>query len=149
VDSEETLVRSLTTVNDELPEHVNILFIQTVEQSDLLYDAVSDMKSLLRDHSSTFAKDSADLGFCDVLQYDTDTGDAHPIKHFPRRPPLSASAVEDEILDGMLSTGVIEPSSSPWASPLCLVKKKEGDVPFLRRLQVGQRRLKKGRVPRS
>ena len=84
MDSEETLVKSLTTVNDELSEHVNILFLQTVEQSDLPYDAVSDLKGLLRDHSSTFAKDSADLGFCDVLQHDIDTGDVHPIKQSPR-----------------------------------------------------------------
>jgi len=30
----------------------------------------------------------------------------------------------------MLSTGVIEPSNSPWASPVCLVKKKEGTYRF-------------------
>jgi len=130
VDSEETLVKSLTSVNDELPEHVNILYLQTVEQSDLPYDAVSDLNGLLRDHTDTFAKDSADLGFCDVLQHDIDTGDAHPIKQSSRRPPLAATPAEDEILDEMLSTGVIEPSSSPWASPVCLVKKKERTYRF-------------------
>ena len=43
MDSEDTLVKSLATANDELPEPVNILFLQTVEQSDLPYDAVSDL----------------------------------------------------------------------------------------------------------
>jgi len=30
----------------------------------------------------------------------------------------------------MLSTGVIEPSHSPWASPVCMVRKKEGTYRF-------------------
>jgi len=30
----------------------------------------------------------------------------------------------------MLSTGVIEPSHSEWASPVCLVRKKEGTYRF-------------------
>ena len=45
-------------------------------------------------------------------------------------PPLAATAAEDEILDEMLQTGVIEPFCSPWASPVCLVKKKEGTYRF-------------------
>ena len=53
----------------------------------------------------------------------TDTGDAKPIKQSPRRPPLAAREAEDEILNEMLATGVIEPSISSWASPVCLVKK--------------------------
>jgi len=52
VDSEDTLVKSLATANDELPEHVNILFLQTVEQSDLPYDAVSDLSICLSVHLS-------------------------------------------------------------------------------------------------
>jgi len=114
LDSDDTLVKTLPSADDELPEHVHILFLQTVV-----------LRALLKDHATTFAKDSADLGFCDVLQHDIDTGDAHPIKQSPCRPPLAAASAEDEILNEMLSTGVIEPSNSPWASPVCLVKKKE------------------------
>ena len=48
----------------------------------------------------------------------------------PRRPPLSARQAEDDILDEMLESGVTEPSDSPWASPVCLVKKKDGTYRF-------------------
>jgi len=58
-----------------------------------------------------------------VLQHDVDTGDSPPIKQSPRRPPLSAGNAQDKILDDMLETGVIEPSTSECASPVCLVKK--------------------------
>jgi len=77
-----------------------------------------------------FATSSADLDFCNILRHDIDTGDACPIKQSPCRPPLAAKDAEDEILDDMLRTGVIEPSTSSWASPVCLVKKKDGTFRF-------------------
>ena len=82
------------------------------------------------DHRETFAKSSADLGHCPILEHDIDTGDSLPIRQSPRRPPLAARDAEDEILDEMLQTGVIEPSISPWASPVCLVRKKDGTFRF-------------------
>ena len=60
----------------------------------------------------------------------TDTGDSRPIKQSPRRPPLAARDAEDQIIDEMLEAGVIEPSNSPWASPVCLVKKKDDTYRF-------------------
>jgi len=65
-----------------------------------------------------------------LVEHDIDTGDARPIKQSPRRPPLAAREAEDEILNEMLATCVIEPSISSWASPVCLVKKKDGTFRF-------------------
>jgi len=103
----------------QLPEHVNVLFLQTVEDIDLPEDTVQGLKSLLYDHRDTFASSSADLGFCPLLEHDIDTGDSTPIKQSPRRPPIAAreAEAEDEILDEVLATGVIEPSNSSWAAP--------------------------------
>jgi len=114
----------------ELPDHVNDLLLQTVEGLDLPHDTVEGLKELLYDHRETFASSSSDLGFCPLVEHDIDTGDARPIKQSPRRPPLAAREAEDEILDEMLATGVIEPSNSSWASPVCLVKKKDGTFRF-------------------
>ena len=114
----------------ELPEHVNVMFIQTVEEIDLPDDTVQGLKSLLYDHRDTFASSSSDLGFCCLVEHDIDTGDSRPIKQSPRRPPIAARETENEILDEMLVTGVIEPSNSSWASPVCLVKKKDGTFRF-------------------
>jgi len=54
-------------------------------------------------------------------------GDAEPIRQPPRRPPLSARQAEEDILNEMLQTGMIEPSNSPWSSP---VRKKDGSYRY-------------------
>ena len=81
-------------------------------------------------HSNAFAAGPLDLGFCAVLQHHIDTGNALPIKQPPHRPPFAARDAEDAILDEMLQTGVIEPSNSPWSSPVCMVKKKDDTYRF-------------------
>ena len=131
-------VSSLDTREVELPDHVDDLFLQTVEGLDLPHDTIKGFKQLLYDHRETFASSSADLGFCPLVEHDIDTGDARPITQSPRRPPLAAREAEDEILDEMVATGVIEPSISSWALPVCLV---------LYRLPAGQRRLQKDAYP--
>jgi len=113
-----------------LPEHVTQLFLHTFQQDDFPIEANNGLKQLLIDHQHTFAISSADIGFCSILQHDIDTGDAHPIRQAPRKPPLAAREAEDEILNEMLKTGVIEPSMSSWASPVCLVRKKDDTFRF-------------------
>ena len=76
------------------------------------------LKTLLQDHQETFASSSADLSFCSLIQHDIDTRDDSPIKQLPLRPLISARDAEDK-------TGVIQPTNSAWASPECLVKKKD------------------------
>jgi len=57
-------VSSSDTKEVELPDHVNDLFLQTVENLDLPYDTVEGLKTLLYDHRETFASSSSHLGFC-------------------------------------------------------------------------------------
>ena len=85
---------------------------------------------LLHNHADTFAKSPTDIGYCDLLQHDIDTGDCAPIKQPPRRPLLAARDAEDRLLNETLLAGVVEPSQSPWASPVCLVKRKDGAYRF-------------------
>jgi len=79
-------------INEEsgLPEHVHTMFTQTSEQSDFPIEAADGLKQLLFDHRDTFASSSTDLGFCEILKHDVDTGDTRPIRQSPRKPTLAA-----------------------------------------------------------
>jgi len=101
-----------TQTVDDLPEHVTQLFQDKFEQTDFAIEATYGLKQLLIDHRHTFATSSADIGFCSLMQHDIDTGDTQPIRQAPRKPPLAARDEEDEIVNEMLKTGVIEPSMS-------------------------------------
>lgn len=121
---------TVTERTDGLPAHVNLLYETTIQNTHLTADVDQQFKDRLCKHESTFAKDSTDLGYCPLLEHDIDTGNTPPIKQSPRRPPLSAGDAETEIIDEMLTSGVIEPSTSEWASPVCLVKKPDGTYGF-------------------
>ena len=128
-DLDQTELKSFR-VDHDLPEHVSVLFLQTVQENNLSSHVERGLKQLLHDHQDTFATSSTDIGYCPLIEHDIDTGNTPPIKQSPRRLPLAAREAEDQILDDMLESGVIQPSSSPWASPVCLVKKKDGSYRF-------------------
>jgi len=114
----------------DVPQHLQEFFDVTLEQYSLSLANQQRLAAVLRRNSDTFAKDSMDIGYCSVLEHDIDTGDASPIKHPPRRPPISARDAEDDILEEMQQVGVITPSISPRSSPVCMVKKKDHTYRF-------------------
>ena len=59
-----------------------------------------------------------------------DTGDSPPIKQKAYRVPLNKRKIIDKEIENMLKLGVIEPSSSCWASPVHIVPKKDGGTRF-------------------
>jgi len=114
----------------EVSQHLQELFYETVERSNLSIAYQQYLAEVLRRNSSAFATGPMDIGFCDVAQHDIDTGNAKPIKQPPRRPPLAARQEEDKQLDEVLAAGIIEPSFSSWSSPVCIVKKRDDTFSF-------------------
>ena len=61
---------------------------------------------------------------------DIDTGNAVPKCQPTRRTPFAAREEISRQLTQMQEQGVIQPSCSPWASPVVLVRKKDGSLRF-------------------
>ena len=51
-----------------------------------------------------------------------------PIHQPPYRTPFSQRETIAELIADMERRGIVQPSSSPWASPIVLVPKKDGKV---------------------
>ena len=85
---------------------------------------------LLVEYSDIFASSSMDLGHTDKLQHPINTGDARPIRQRIRRLPPHRREEVSKLLDDMLKKDIIQPSDSPWASPIVLVTKKNGSTRF-------------------
>lgn len=66
-----------------------------------------------------------------------DTGSANPVRLPPYRLPHAYREIVQSKLKEMLESGIIDKSSSEWASPIVLVKKKVGSM----RMCVDYRRL--------
>ena len=83
------------------------------------------LQTLLK-YSDVF--DDKVLGPTGVITHKIDTGNAAPIRQLPRRLLYAYRQETSKQITDMLNQGVIQPSHSPWASPIVLVKKK--DVSF-------------------
>ncbi|BHF70481.1 hypothetical protein SprV_0301353200 [Sparganum proliferum] len=89
-----------------------------------------ELKSLLTAFSDVFAWDDTSLGRTAVIRHSIDTGTSKPLWQPPRRIPPHFQKEVSDLIQTMLTTGIIRPSRSPWASPVTLVPKKDGKLRF-------------------
>ncbi len=90
----------------------------------------AQLLSVLDEYSDIFASSSLDLGHTTLVRHEIDTGTAAPIKQAPYRVSQSEKEIIEKHISDMLDQGIIEVSSSPWSSPVVLVKKKDGSTRF-------------------
>ncbi|GBM70955.1 Retrovirus-related Pol polyprotein from transposon 297 [Araneus ventricosus] len=88
------------------------------------------VKELLQEFQNLFSTSDSDVGSCNMTQHRINTGNLPPIKQYPRRLPLAKKEEAERLVKEMVDTGIIEESSGPWASPIVLVKKKDGSTRF-------------------
>ena len=88
------------------------------------------LSELLCEYKDIFANSGLDLGCTSLVQHKIDTGSAQPIKQSPYRVSQRQCAKIDNHIANMLNQDIIEVSSSPWSSPVVLVKKKDGSTRF-------------------
>ena len=86
--------------------------------------------NLLLEYADVFAKSADDMGRTGLVKHRINIGDAQPIRQRARRLPIHQRKEEQALIKEMLDRQVITPSSSPWASGIVLVKKKDGSWRF-------------------
>ena len=82
------------------------------------------LQELLKRFSHLFSKDEFDLGFNKCYFFKIETGIAKPIKQRPYRLSENSKLIVENQIKELLKLGIIEPSHSPWESPIILVKNK-------------------------
>lgn len=78
---------------------------------------------MLCEYVNVFSEGPEDLGHTGIVKHHIRTGDAPPIQQCPRRLPMALREEADKAVEEMEEQGVIEPSASPWSSPVVLVRK--------------------------
>ena len=64
------------------------------------------------------------------VEHTIDTGDSKPIREAAQWVPFALQEKISEMVKEMLKGGIISESSSPWASPVVIVCKKDGSLCF-------------------
>ncbi|KAL5468889.1 hypothetical protein EMCRGX_G030034 [Ephydatia muelleri] len=104
---------------------------QMVMSTEGLIDEEKDkLRRLLREYKGIILLHDGDIGHTSQVFHHIDTGEARPIKQSLRRLPFNQRREVKDLIDAMLEKKVIEPSQSPWCSPIVLVKKKDGSTRF-------------------
>jgi len=88
------------------------------------------LASLIKEYSEIFVNDDTNLKQSPVVKHVIDTGKNLPISQAPYRTNLKTKKIINDIIQKHIENKFIEPSRSPWASPVVLVSKKDGSTRF-------------------
>ena len=84
-----------------------------------------ELKGLLSEYRDVFSNKP---GRTDMLQHHIETRESQPVRLPPYRLPHAYRDTVEKELKEMEACGIIEPSFSEWASPVFLIKKKDGTL---------------------
>ena len=105
------------TIEKELKLNTNL----TVDQKNKIID-------MLMNNVYVMSKGGGDIGCIKGTKFEIELNDSNPIYQRPRRFPRPIEEeIETQCQDLML-LDVIEPSSSPWSSPVVPVRKPDGTL---------------------
>lgn len=94
---------------------------------DLTADQEKKLDHLLDEYHDLFVTSNEEIGIVPFIQHHIDTGNSQPIRSKPFRVSIVEQQKIQHLIDEMLEANVIRKSTSPWASPIVLVKKKGTD----------------------
>ena len=87
------------------------------------------IESVLSYHH-VFSLEENEKGALSGVEHVIETSNHPPIKQLPHRVPFALRKQISDMVQDMLRDGIIQESASPWASPVVMVRKKDGTMRF-------------------
>ena len=109
-------------------QHLRELFRKDLDH--LPVQEKGQLIGLLSERHDVFCLEDDERGETDLVQFTIDTADCRPLRQPLRHVPFGVRQEISQQLVKMLKMGVIQPSKSPWASFVVLVRKKDGSLRF-------------------
>ena len=119
-----------TVASLQCDREANLLEQLNIQVEHWTAEQKPQLTKLITEYMDVFALNSQELGRTSLVKHVINTGDHPPVRQPVRRTPFALRNKVDEMVQEMLTQGVIQPSQSPWASPIVLVKKKDGGIRF-------------------
>ncbi|MES9882037.1 MAG: pol polyprotein [Sedimenticola sp.] len=113
-------------LDSEIPGHLREMWVNSCQH--LVDEQQTQLADLLREYEDVFARDEFDLGNFTHIEHSIDTDGAKAVKQGIRRTPACYADEEEAHLKKMLEAGVIQESTSEWASAPVLIRKRDGSV---------------------
>ena len=94
-------------------------------------EARNKLEIILNEYEDLFMKNKSDIGRCKIAKHKIELElEAIPHREGARRITPDKAAKANQEVQNLLALGLIQPSYSPWASGIVLVKKKSGGLRF-------------------
>ena len=132
---EYTPLADLLLIDSTCPDHLPSIAAFALTDIDLSTCELSptqqqQLLALLQDYADLFATAGGPLGRTSIVRHAIYT-DEPPIRQPMCCQPVALRSAIDSKVQKMLQQGVIQPSFSPWSSPVVMVKKRMGPGGFV------------------
>ncbi|XP_036001790.1 uncharacterized protein LOC118565513 [Fundulus heteroclitus] len=107
-----------------VPQHLQELYTQS--SIELNREQQLQLAQLLCTYDTVFSTGPDDLGRTSLVQHDIMTRPGIPVKQPPRRMACEKQQSADHQIQQSLRAGLARQSHSSWASPIVMVRKKDG-----------------------
>ena len=113
-------------IRERLPDHLQCMLPPS---GVLNRSQLSELVETVGRYANVFVGPDGNMGFTDRVRHHIETG-GEPYRAHPRAKSQKEKRFISEEVAKLLKAGKIQPSKSPWAAPVVLVRKKDGTLQF-------------------